>query len=65
MSESKSQVIKILNSIPDDMSEMEIVERLYMLTRLEHSIERCEKEGVYTNDEVRAHFANRKVEMPA
>lgn len=43
MSESKSQVLKILNTTSDEMSEMEIVERLYMLIRLEHSIERCEK----------------------
>lgn len=43
MSESKSQVLKILNTTSDEMSEMEIVERLYMLTRLEHSIVRCEK----------------------
>ena len=65
MSESKSQVLKILNTIPDEMSEMEIVERLYMLTRLEHSIERCEKEGVYSDEEVTAHFQNRRVELPA
>lgn len=43
MSESKSQVLKILNTTSDEMSEMEIVERLYMPTRLEHSIEHCEK----------------------
>lgn len=34
-----------------------------MLTCLEHSIERCEEDGVYTNDEVKDHFANRTVNV--
>lgn len=63
MNESKSHIIKMLSSILDDMSEMDIVERLYMLIRLEHSIESCEKDGVYTNDEVKDHFANRTVNV--
>ena len=57
MSNSKQNIIEKLNHISDDMTEEQIIERLYMLMRLEHSKKRCEEEGVYTDEDVTAHFA--------
>lgn len=60
MSNSKKNILEKLNHIPDNMSEEQIIERLYMLMRLEHSKKRCEEEGVYSDDEVQAYFAAKR-----
>lgn len=60
MSNSKQNIIEKLNHISDDMTEEQIIERLYMLMRLEHSKKRCEEEGVYTDEDVTAHFAAKR-----
>lgn len=39
------------------MSKEEIIKRLYMLMRLEHSRNRCVKEGVYSDIEIAEHFS--------
>ena len=58
MSEAKATIIRILQNMPDDISdEMEIISRLYMLVRLEHSRKKC-KEGVLTDEEFDEHFRN-------
>ena len=56
MGNSKQQIIEKLNCIPDDLSEEEIIERLYRMMRLE---QRCEKEGSFTDEQVTAHFADK------
>lgn len=61
MSDSKASIIEKLNHISDDRNEEEIIERLYMLMRLEHSQNRCEREGVYSDEEVAEHFAAKKL----
>lgn len=58
MGNSKQKIIERLNCIPDDLSEEEIIERLYRIMRLEHSKQRCEKEGSFTDEQVTAHFAD-------
>jgi predicted transcriptional regulator len=58
MGNSKQKIIEKLNCIPDGLSEEEIIERLYRMTRLEHSKQRCEKEGIFTDEQVMAHFAD-------
>lgn len=60
MSTSKASVIEKINLMPDDMDEEQLVERLYMLMRLEHSQKRCEEEGTYTDEEVAGHFARKR-----
>lgn len=60
MSSSKQSVIEKINLMPDDMDESQLIERLYMLMRLEHSQRRCETEGTFTDDEVAAHFARKR-----
>lgn len=60
MSSSKASIMEKLNHIPDDMNEEEIIERLCMLIRLEHSRNRCEEEGVYSDEEVAEHFAEKR-----
>ena len=60
MSTAKQLLINRINTVSDDMEELEIIERLYMLARLEHSIHRCETEGTLTTDEVRNHFKNKR-----
>lgn len=60
MSGSKANVIEKINRMPDDMDEVQLIERLYMLTRLEHSQKRCEEEGTYTDEDVAAYFAKKR-----
>lgn len=60
MSKSKKYILEKLDQIPDDMSEEQIIERLYMLMRLDHSMKRCEEEGVYSDEEVQAHFVAKR-----
>lgn len=60
MSKSKKNILEKLDKIPDDMSEEQIIERLYMLMRLDHSMKRCEEEGVYSDEEVQAHFVAKR-----
>ena len=59
MGNTKKKIIEKLNCIPDDLSEEEIIERLYRMMRLEQSKQRCEKEGSFTDEQVTAHFADK------
>ena len=59
MGNSKQKIIEKLNCIPDDLSEEEIIERLYRMMRLGQSKQRCEKEGSFTDEQVTAHFADK------
>lgn len=45
MSAAKAIVLKNINKISNDLDEMEIIERLYMLSRLEHSRKHCKEQG--------------------
>ncbi|MBD5106206.1 MAG: hypothetical protein HDT41_04435 [Lachnospiraceae bacterium] len=56
MSTAKEIVLENINKISNDLDEMEIVERLYMLFRLEHSKKRCKEEGtILQNNGKRKH----------
>ena len=46
--------------MPDEMDEFELVERLYMLSRLEHSRQRCETEGTLSDEDVSEYFRQKK-----
>lgn len=59
MGNSTQKIIEKLKCIPDDLSEEEIIERLYRMMRLEHSKQRCEKEGNFTDEQVTAHFEDK------
>ncbi len=61
MSNAKSAIMERLNTISDDVKdETEILNRLYMLIRLEHSRERCKSEGTVSDDEVAEYFSKKK-----
>ena len=61
MSNAKSAIIERLNMISDDVKdETEILNRLYMLIRLEHSRERCKSEGTVSDDEVAEYFSKKR-----
>ena len=62
MSPAKSVLIERINNASDDLDEMQIIEQLYVLSRLEHNKRRCEEEGTITTEELRNHFANRRRE---
>lgn len=56
MSAAKANVLENLNKLSNDLDEMEIIERLYMLFRLEHSKNRCKEEGtILQNNGKRKH----------
>ena len=63
MSTAKAMIIDKVNQFSDDIcDEMQIVEQLYILTKLEHSKKRCEEEGTLSTQEVKDYFTakNRK-----
>ena len=60
MSTAKAMVIDRINNISDNLDEMQIIERLYMLARLEHSIKRCEEEGSISDSDLDSHFKDAK-----
>ena len=62
MSPAKSTLIDRINSVSDELDEMQIIEQLYVLSRLEYSKRRCEEEGTITTEELKNHFANRRSE---
>ena len=64
MSGSKASVIEKINRMPDEMTEFELIERLYMLSRLEHSRQRCQTEGTFSDEDVSEYF-RKKREMHA
>ena len=64
MSGSKASVIEKINRMPDEMNEFELIERLYMLSRLEHSRQRYQTEGTFSDEDVSEYF-RKKREMHA
>ena len=60
MSGAKAVVIDKVNSLSDELDELQIIERLYMLARLEHSIKRVEKEGSISEDALVEHFRKKR-----
>ena len=57
MTAAKSQVIEKIRNMSDDLDELQIIERAYMLTRLEHSRKRCAEEGTVPDSDLDQHFA--------
>ncbi len=61
MSSAKAAIMEHLKLISDDMKdEAEVLNRLYMLMRLEHSRERCKSEGTVSDDEVAEYFSKKR-----
>ena len=60
MSSAKSILIDKINNVSDELDEMQIIEQLYVVSRLEHSKRRCEEEGTVTAKELKNHFANKR-----
>lgn len=57
MSNAKTAIMENLKLISDDVKdEVEVLNRLYMLIRLEHSKERCKTSGTVSDDEVDEYF---------
>ena len=52
MSTAKELIIDRVNNMSDDMDENQMLDRLYMLSRLEHSRKRCENEGTIKDSEL-------------
>lgn len=61
MSGAKAAVMNNLQKVPDNITdEIEVINRLYVLARLEHSRNRCDEEGVYSDEDVEAHFLKKR-----
>jgi len=61
MSNAKNTIMEHLNLISDDVTdETEVLNRLYMLMRLEHSKERCKTEGALPDAEVAEYFSKKQ-----
>ena len=58
MSIAKASVQDMLNTVPDDIQdEMDILECLYKMMKLEMSRRSAKAEGTMSTEEVRAYFA--------
>ena len=57
MSIAKSSILNMMNSIPD---EIEVVESLYKMVKLEKSRASAKENGTLSTDEVREHFARKR-----
>jgi len=61
MSNAKANIIEHLKLISDDVTnEAEVLNRLCMLMRLEHSKERTKDEGTVPDAEVESYFAKKR-----
>ena len=60
MSIAKTTLINLINNVPDDIQdEVEVIESLYKMVKLEKSRLSVEQKGTLSTDEVREHFANK------
>ncbi len=60
MSTAKELILDRVNNMPDDMDEEQMLDRLYMLSRLEHSRKRCLEEGTIKDSELNEHFKEKR-----
>ena len=61
MSKAQAAIMEHLKLISDDVrDEAEVLDRLYMLARLEHSKELCKEEGTVSDEEVAEYFSKKK-----
>ena len=61
MSTAKSSVLNMMDSIPDDVQdELEIIESLYKMIRLEQSRRSVKSNGTLSTQDVREHFFNKQ-----
>ncbi len=56
MSTAKEEVKTLLDKLPDDCSLEDVQYHLYVVERIHRGIERAEKEGVLSQDEVERKF---------
>ncbi len=52
MSTAKEEVKALLDKLPDDCSLEDVHYHLYVVEKIHRGIERAEKEGVFSQDEV-------------
>ena len=52
MSTAKEEVIALLEKLPDDCSLEDVQYHLYVIEKIRRGIDRAEKEGVLSQDEV-------------
>lgn len=56
MSTAKEEVKALLDKLPDDCSLEDVQYHLYVVEKIRRGIERAEKEGVLSQDEVERKF---------
>jgi len=59
MNAAKNEIIDIINQMPDDLDKNELLNRLYVETRLEQSREDFRQNGGYADTEVRKAMRDR------
>ena len=58
MNTAKDEVRALLDKLPDDCSLEDVQYHLYVIEKIHKGIERAEKEGAISQDEVEAHIAS-------
>ena len=61
MNEAKTFVFDEVNSMPDNLNELEIIHHLYHRLRLKQSRNSIEEYGTLSSDEVRAYFQEKRI----
>ena len=57
MSTAKEEVKALLDKLPDDCSLEDVQYHLYVVEKIHRGIERVEKEGAFSQDEVERKFS--------
>jgi len=58
MNTAKDEVKALLNKLPDDCSFEDIQYHLYVVEKIQRGIERAEKEGTLSQQEIEKRFGN-------
>jgi hypothetical protein len=56
MSTAKTEIRSLLDKLPDDCSIEDVQYHLYVVEKIQHGINRAEKEGSLSQDEVERKF---------
>ena len=60
MSTAKAAIFDAINSMPDNLDELGIIDNLYHRLRLKHSRDSVEEYGALSTDEVREYFRSKR-----
>ncbi len=62
---TKSHIVRAVSELPDDATLDDAFERLFVLHKIERGLKQAKEGRTFTQDEVEAHFRERRVAQQA